>query len=142
MPPDQEHPCHGASPYLKLVTQPPTQLPVTFASSASFADTDIGVVDDVWVVVLRRASVLRATVRCISLCGLVTCFGTSIMTLGSEPVALPEGVAACDIPVPPRLYINSAIDELVAARPDENLMAVFSRCGCNQPLPWTHDITF
>ena len=44
---DAEHPCQGASPDLKLVTQPPTQLPVMLASFASFAVTDIGAADDV-----------------------------------------------------------------------------------------------
>ena len=42
-PPETEHPCHGALPDLKLVAQPPTQLPVTLASLASLAD--IGDVD-------------------------------------------------------------------------------------------------
>lgn len=37
-PPEREHPFHGALPELKLVTQPPTQLPVTLASLASLAD--------------------------------------------------------------------------------------------------------
>jgi hypothetical protein len=37
-PPETEHPFHGALPDLKLVTQPPTQLPVTLASLASLAD--------------------------------------------------------------------------------------------------------
>jgi hypothetical protein len=39
---DPEHPCQGALPDLKLVTQPPTQLPVMLASFASFAVTGIG----------------------------------------------------------------------------------------------------
>jgi hypothetical protein len=42
--------------------------------------------------------------------------------------AVPEGVAACEIAVPPRPHINSAIDELIA-RVDENLTAMSSQCG-------------
>ena len=50
MPLDPEHPCQGASPDLKLVTQPPTQLPVALASFASFTVGDIDDADCVGVV--------------------------------------------------------------------------------------------
>ena len=115
VPLDKEHPTQGASPDLKLVTQPPTQLPVAFASFASCAAGDIadgvGVVDDV-----RGDTVLRATARCFGFCGVATCFGASTRTLGSEVVAPPEGVAVCDIAVPLRPHSSSAIDKIATAR--------------------------
>src|ERR1700704_4883134 len=100
MPLDPEHPCQGASPDLKLVTQPPTQLPVALASFASFTVGDIGdaacigVVGDV-----RGDTVLRTTAPRLGFCGLATCLGASTRTRGSE-VALPEDGSGCDIAVP------------------------------------------
>src|SRR3981189_3631741 len=90
MPLETEHPCQGASPVLKLVTQPPTQLPVAFASFASCAAGDIGDADGVGMVGdVRGDTVLRVTARCF---GLATCFGASTTTLGSEVAAPPEGL--------------------------------------------------
>ncbi len=127
---DPEHPCQGASPDLKLVTQPPTQLPVAFASFASCAAGDIGDADGVGVVDdVRGDRVLRATARC---------FGASTRTLGSEVVAPPEGVAVCDIAVPLRPHSSSAIDKIATARlatkSDENLIAMSSQMR-GQPIP-------
>jgi hypothetical protein len=45
--PEPEQPCQGASPDLKLVTQPPAQLPVLLASFASFPVIDIHAADEV-----------------------------------------------------------------------------------------------
>ena len=120
-----------ASPDLKLVTQPPTQLPVAFASFASCAAGDIGDAGGVGVVGDARGdTVLRAAARCFGFCGLATCFGASTTTLGSEAVAPPEGVAVCDIAVPLRPHRSSAIDRLATARlatkSDENLTAMSS----------------
>ena len=127
VPLETEHPCQGTSPDLKLVTQPPTQLPVAFASCAAgdIGDADgVGVVGDV-----RGDTVLRATARCFGFCGMATCFGASITTLGSEFVAPPEGVAVCDIAVPLRPHRSSAIDKIATARlatkSDEGLMYYF-----------------
>jgi hypothetical protein len=65
--------------------------------------------------------VLRATALCF---GLVTCFGASTVTLGSE---VAEPVGACDIAVPLRPH-SSSIDKIatagLAAKSDENLMAM------------------
>ena len=113
--PDPEHPCQGALPDLKLVTQPPTQLPVAFASFASCAAGDIGDADGVGVVGdVRADTVLRATTRCFGFCGRATCFGASTRMLGSEVVAPPEGVAVCDIAVPIGPHSISAIDKTAA----------------------------
>jgi hypothetical protein len=128
---DTEHPCQGASPDLKLVTQPPTQLPVTLASFASCAAGDIGDADGVGVVLgdVRGRTVLRATARC---------FGASTTTLGSEVAALPEGVAVCDFAVPLRPHRSSAIDKIatagLATKSDENLIALSSQMP-GQPIP-------
>ena len=125
----QEHPCQGASAYLKLVTQPPTQLPVALASLASFADTDSGA-DGVWVDCdVREDTALRATARCFGLCGLATCFGASTTTLGSELVAPPdEGIAVCDIAVPLRQHMRPA------TKSDKNLIALSSQMR-GRPFP-------
>ena len=57
-------------------------------------------------------------------------------SLGSDGlVAVPEGVAACEIAVPPGPHINGAIDELATARVDENLIAMSSQCGGMQFYP-------
>ena len=122
VPADTEHPCQGASPDLKLVWQPSTQLPVVFASFASRAATDIGDADGVGVLGdVRGDTVLRATARC---------FGASTRMLGSEGVA-PEGLAVCDIAVPLRPHRSSAIDKTATATPatksNEALMAMSSR---------------
>ena len=56
--------------------------------------------------------------------------------LGSDGlVAVPEGVAACEIAVPPGPHINGAIDELATARVDDNLMAMSSQRGGIQFYP-------
>ena len=137
VPADPEHPCQGASPDLKLVTQPPTQLPVALASFASCAVGEIGDADGVGVVGVgvvgdvRGDTVLRATARCFGFCGLSTCFGASTTMLGSEVVAPPERVAVCDIAVPLRPHRSSAIDKIatasLATKSDENLIAISSQ---------------
>jgi hypothetical protein len=38
---DTEQPCQESFPDLKLVTQPPTQLPVMLASFASFSESEV-----------------------------------------------------------------------------------------------------
>jgi hypothetical protein len=139
--PDPEHPTQGALPDLKLVAQPPAQLPLVFARLASCVVGDIangvGVVGDV-----RGDTVLRATARCF--CGLATCFGASTTTLGSEVVALPEGAAACDIVMPLRPHGSSAIDKMETARlatkSEESLIATSSQMR-GKPIPGTQDIT-
>jgi hypothetical protein len=126
---DPEHPTQGALPDLKLVWQPPTQLPVAFASlvsSGNIGDADgVGVLGDV-----VGDMVLRATARCFGFCGVATCFGASTTTLGSEVVAPPEGVAVCDSAVSLRPHNSSAIDKTPAARPatksDETFIAMSS----------------
>ena len=128
VPADTEHPCQGASPDLKLVWQPSTQLPVVFASFASCAATDIGDVDGVGVLGdVRGDTVLRATARCL---------GASTTMFGSEVVA-PEGIAVCDIAVSLRPHSSSAIDKIataeLATKSDENLTAVFSQMR-GQPI--------
>jgi hypothetical protein len=128
-PPETEHPCHGASPVLKLVTQPPTQLPVTLASLASLADIgDVGgaaAIGDV-----RGDSVLRAIARGSRFCGLAVCFGASTTTAGSERVA-PSGVVAASEPL--RLQSSSPIEAKATARlateRDEILITISSQCG-------------
>ena len=95
MPPEREHPCHGALPVLKLVAQPPTQLPVTLASLASLAD--IGDVEGAAAVGdVRGDTVLRAIVRGARLSGLADCFGAWTTTAGSDWVAPSEEVAASE----------------------------------------------
>jgi hypothetical protein len=132
VPADPEHPSQGAPPYLKLVTQPPTQLPVVFSSLASFADTDPGADGD-WVGCdVRRDTVLLATALCF---GLVTCFGASTRTPGSEVAEL---VAVCDIAVPLRPY-SSSIDKIttagLATKSEENLMAMSSQNRDGNAIP-------
>src|ERR1700730_4523983 len=94
-PPETEHPCHGALAVLKLVAQPPTQLPVTLPSLASLADIDdvegASAVGDV-----RGDIVLRAIGRGSRFCGLADCFGASTTTAGSEGAAPSEVVAASE----------------------------------------------
>jgi hypothetical protein len=138
VPADTEHPCQGASPDLKLVWQPSTQLPVIFASFASRAATDIGDADGIGVLDdVRGDAVLRATARCFGFCGLAT--GASTRTLGSEVVA-PEGVAVCDIAVPLRPHSSSAIEEIAIAKPatksNEAFIAMSSqKLGREMPIP-------
>lgn len=134
MPLDPEHPCHGSLPYLKLVTQPPTQLPVAAASLASFAETDpvAGGACVVCVCAVRRDAVLRATGRCL---GTVARFGASTVTLGSE-AAEPGGI--CDSAEPLRLH-SSSIDTIaragLATKSDENLIVTSSRNRDGQAVP-------
>jgi hypothetical protein len=102
--PEIEHPCHGALPVLKLVTQPPTQLPVTLASLASLADTgDIGgaaaVGDGAGAAAVgnvRGDTVRRAIARGSGFCGLADGFGAWTTTAGSDWVAPSEEVAASE----------------------------------------------
>jgi hypothetical protein len=126
-----EQPCHGASPVLKLVTQPSAQLPLMFAIFSSFAVGDIVDAGGVAVVDVRGDTVMRATARVFGLSALVTCFGASTTTLGSAAVPPPEGVAARDVTAPgPH---TSAIDRVatarLAAKSDENLMVM----SCQMP---------
>ena len=99
------------------------QLPVVLArvvrpyTGASLAD----------VIDVRTDSALRATARGPGFCGLASCFGASTTTLGSEVVALPEGVAVCAIAVPPGPY-NGATARLATKKSDENFTA-------NPPMP-------
>jgi hypothetical protein len=140
MPPETEHPCHGASPDLKLVAQPPTQLPVTLASLASLADIDdvagAAAVGDV-----RGDTVLRAIGRGSRFCGLADCFGASTTTAGSEGVAPSEVVAASE---PLRPQSSSPIEQNATARlvteRDEILITVSSQMS-RQPIPRNQDIT-
>ena len=140
-PPETEHPCHGASPDLKLVAQPPTQLPVTLASLASLADIDdvegAAAVGDV-----RGDTVLRAIVRGSRFCGLADCFGASTTTAGSEAPAPSEVVAASE---PLRPQSSSPIEEKATARlvteRDEILITISSQMW-RQPIlrkPGYHD---
>ena len=131
--PEPEHPTQGALPDLKLVAQPPAQLPVIFGSCAAgdmVAADGVGVVGDV-----RGDMVLRATARCVGFGGLATCFGASTTTLGSEVEAPPEGVAACDIVVPLKPHGSSAIDKMETAgratKSDKNLIAMSSQMRGN-----------
>ena len=125
---DALHPIQGLPPEGRLELQPSTQLPVmafgSFASCAVGDDADsVGAVGDV-----RADTVLRETACC--LCGLATCFGASTTTLGSEVVAPPEGVAACDIVVPLRPHTTAKL----ATKSDENLIAKSSQMR-GQPIP-------
>jgi hypothetical protein len=132
-PPETEHPCHGASPDLKLVTQPPTQLPVTLASLASLAD--IGDVEGAAAVGdVRGDTVLRAIARGSRFCGLADCFGASTTTAGSERMAPSEVVAASE---PLRPQSSSPIEQKATARlgaeRDENLITISSQMR-RQPI--------
>jgi hypothetical protein len=139
-PPETEHPCHGSLPDLKLVTQPPTQLPVTLASLASLADTgDVAgaaAVGDV-----RGDTVLRAIGRGSRFCGLADCFGAWTTTAGSEEVP-PSGVVAASEPLRPQS--SSPIEEKATARlvtqRDEILITISSQMW-RQPIPGKQDIT-
>jgi hypothetical protein len=139
-PPETEHPCHGASPDLKLVAQPPTQLPVTLASLASLAEIDdVGggaAVGDV-----RDETVLRAIVRGSRFCGLADCFGAWTTTAGSEEAPSSEVVAASE---PLRPQSSSPIEAKASARlvteRDEILITISSRMW-RQPIRKNQDIT-
>jgi hypothetical protein len=139
-PPETEHPCHGALPDLKLVTQPPTQLPVTLASLASLAD--IGDVEDAAAVgVVRGDTVLRAIARGSCFCGPADCFGASTTTAGSEGVTPSEVVAASE---PLRPQSSSPIEEKATARlvPErDEILIIISFQMCRQPIPENQDIT-
>ena len=126
---ETEHPCQGSSPCLKLVTQPPTQLPVALASLASFADTDSGAEGACVVCDVRWTTALWVTALCI---GRATRLGASIVTLGSEAA---EPVAVCDIAVPLRPHINSMVAVLATTRVEEDLMAISSQCGAANSTP-------
>ena len=133
-PPEVEHPCHGALPDLKLVAQPPTQLPVTLASLASLADTgDVegaAAVGDV-----RGDTVLRPIVRGSRFCGLADCFGASTTTAGSEAVAPSEVVAASE---PRRPQSSSPIEEKATARlvtERDEILIIISFQMWRQPIP-------
>jgi hypothetical protein len=120
-------------PDLKLVTQPPTQLPVTLSSLASLADigdtAGAAAAGDV-----RGDAVLRAIARGSGFCGLADCFGASTTTAGSEEMAPSEGVAASE---PLRPQSSSPIEEKATARlvteRDENLITISSQIW-RQPI--------
>jgi hypothetical protein len=127
MPPEVEHPCHGASPDLKLVAQPPTQLPVTLASLASLAD--IGDVEGAAAVGdVRGDTMLRPILRGSRFCGLAACFGAWTTTAGSARLA-PSGVVAASEPLRPQS--SSPIEEQASARlvteRDEILITISSQ---------------
>ena len=135
MPPETEHPCHGALPDLKLVAQPPTQLPVTLASLASLAD--IGEVEGAAAVGdVRRDTALRAIVRGARCCGLADCFGAWTTTAGSEEMPPPSEVVAASAPLRPQS--SSPIEQKATARlvteRDEILITISSRMW-RQPIP-------
>jgi hypothetical protein len=139
-PPETEHPCHGALAVLKLVAQPPTQLPVTLASLASLADigdvAGAAAVGDV-----RGDTVLRAIVRGSRFCGLADCFGASTTTAGSEE-APPSGLVAASEPLRPQSSSPieaKATARLVTAR-DEILIPISSQM-VRQPIPEKQDTT-
>jgi hypothetical protein len=128
VPADQEHPTQGRSPDLKLVWQPPTQLPVmafgSFASSRSAGE--VGDADRVEVLGdVSEDTVLRATARGFGFSGLTICFGASTTTPGSEAVAPNEGVAVCDNKATARLAANS----------DEAFMAMSSQSWEGPSIP-------
>src|SRR5258708_1500496 len=143
MPPKVEHPCHGALPDLKLVAQPPTQLPVTLASLASLADIGdvegaaaVGDVEGAAAVgEVRGDTVLRPIGRGSRFCGLADCFGASTTTAGSEAPAPSEVVAASE---PLRPQSSSPIDDKATARlvteRDEILITISSQMW-KQPIP-------
>src|ERR1700743_317966 len=120
-----EQPCHGASPVLKLVTQPSAQLPLMFAIFSSFAVGDSDDADGVAAAAgVRTGAMLRATARGSGRAALVTCCGAATTTSGSAPVPV------CDSAVPLRPH-SSAADKVaiprLAAKSDENLMAMSSQ---------------
>src|ERR1700710_2470407 len=134
MPPETEHPCHGASAVLKLVAQPPTQLPVTLPSLASSAEID-DVEGAAAVGVVRGDTELRRIVRGCRCCGLADCFGASTTTAGSEGVTPSEVVAASE---PLRPQSSSPIEEKATAR------LVTERDEILKPYPpqmWRRQIT-
>ena len=110
----------------------------SFASSRSAGDAgSVAVVGDV-----LPDTPLRVTACCSGFGGLATCFGASTVTLGSELAVRPEGVPVCDIAVPLRPHINSAIDMLATARLDEDLMAMSSNAGAATSSLSTQGTTF
>lgn len=131
--PDTEHPRQGALAVLKLVAQPPTQLPETLSSFASFTMIDVGAADDVSIVDdLWRGTALRATARCFGFLCLGISFGASTVILGSALAALAEGVAVCEIAVLLRPHVISAMPEQATARLDKDLMAMSSQRRASQ----------
>lgn len=115
------HPTQGASPRLKLVSQPPLQLLLALSSLAIFPNTESGAADGVRAAddVRRDATVFAA---CRGRCGLATCFGASTVMRGSVPA---EPAAVCDIAVPLGPHSN-AVDKMATAdgtiNLDDNLM--------------------
>jgi hypothetical protein len=139
-PPEREHPVHGVLPDLKLVAQPPTQLPVTLASLASLAD-----IDDVGAVVadsdVRGDSELRVTARGPRFSGLADCFGAWTTIAGSEGVAPSEVVAASEAlrPQSSSPIEEKAIARLVTER-DEILITISSQMW-RRAIPGNQNIT-
>ena len=143
--PDALHPIQGLSPDLKLVTQPPTQLPLIFSSLRIFAIIDScaavnGVVGDVGrdaTLFATRVGLCGGFAVCCGLCGLTICFGAWTVMLGSEGVV--AAVVVCDIAVPLGPHVSSANDEIATAGPekkrDESPIAVSSDWGGQPPTP-------
>lgn len=140
MPPETEHPCHGASAVLKLVAQPPTQLPVTLPSLASSAEID-DVEGAAAVGTVRGDTVLRPILRGCRCCGLADCLGASTTTAGSEGVA-PSGVVAASEPLRPQS--SSPIEQKATAGPvteREEILITISSQMWRQPIPANQHIT-
>jgi hypothetical protein len=139
-PPETEHPIHGVLAVLKLVAQPPTQLPVILPSLASSADIDdvegAAAAGDV-----RGDTVPRLIMRGSRFCGLADCFGAWTTTAGSEEVAPSEVIAACE---PLRPQSSSPIEDKATARlgaeRDEILITISSQMW-RQPIQVNQDIT-
>src|ERR1700743_737802 len=105
-----EQPCHGASPVLKLVTQPSAQLPLILAIFSSFAVGDSDDADGVAAAAdVRTGTMLRPTAWCFGRSAPVTCFGAATTTSGSAPVPV------CDSAVPLRPS-SSAADKVAIQR--------------------------
>ena len=113
-PEESEQPCQGAFPDLKLVAQPPTQLPVMLASLASFADSGTGAANIVATVVVGVGS-------CTALRASTCCFGFGL-TVGASTVTRGRDVAVCDNAGLPDPHIIKAMQKEGADTRDENLM--------------------
>ena len=136
IPPEKLHPTQGASPVLKLVSQPPLQLLLAFSSLATLPNTESGAADGVLAVgdLRRDASVLATCfglcvlATCFGLCGLATCVGASTVMLGSGA----GPVAVCDTAVPLEPQSN-AVDTIAmaegAAKLEDNLMTYPPKSG-------------
>jgi hypothetical protein len=118
--PDALHPIQGLSPDLKLVAQPPTQLPLIFSSLRIFAIIDScaavnGVVGDVGrdaALFATRVCLCGGLAACCGFCGLTICFGAWTVMLGSEGMV--AAVVVCDIAVPLGPHSN-AVDRIATA---------------------------